>query len=156
MPKLAAVGKGTAQVLEAAGLYPDLVPQRATTEDLSRTLMDLAEPGDRILLLRAKEADDAMETRLKKRFDVRRKDLYEIRYSLCDMKGKPDPDLIVFASASAARAWSGVVPAPALCISQITADVLKEQHPEAVIRTAKDISAAGLAAAIIAGMDIAS
>lgn len=102
VPKLAVVGKGTAQVLEEAGLYPDLVPLQATTEYLSQALLDLAEPGSRILLLRAREADDAMETRLKKRFDVRRKDLYEIRYSACDMSGQPVPDLVVFASASAA------------------------------------------------------
>ncbi len=153
VPKLAAVGKGTAQVLEEAGLYPDLVPLQATTESLSQALLDLAEPGSRILLLRAKEADDAMETRLKKRFDVRRKDLYEIRYSACDMSGQPVPDLVVFASASSARAWTGKLPAPALCISEITASVLQSLHPEAEIRVAKDISAPGLAAAIITGME---
>ncbi|WP_285944611.1 uroporphyrinogen-III C-methyltransferase [Faecalibaculum rodentium] len=149
LPKIAVVGKATAEVLEEAGLYPDLVPETAETPELVRELKRAAEPGSRILLLRAREADHEMETALETDFRVMRKDLYDIRYSSRDLKRLPGPDLMAFASRSAVRAWKEPVPCPVLCISDITASQVHQDHPEASVLLADEISAAGLAETII-------
>lgn len=148
IPRLAVVGQATAQVLQEAGLYPDLIPDTPDTPHLVRSLRQQVASGSHLVLFRAREADAVMEQELSQQYSVIRRDLYEIRYDPQDTRRFPRPDLLAFASSSAVRAWSQDIPCPVLCISGITASQLRQDHPEASVLLAEDISAAGLAATI--------
>ncbi len=148
IPRLAVVGQATAEALEEAGLYPDLIPDTADTPDLVRCLKQEAKPGSHLVLFRAREADSVMEQELSEQYAVIRRDLYEIQYEAQDTRRLPKPDLMAFASRSAVRAWTQDIPCPVLCISDITASQVRQDHPTASVLLADAISAAGLAATI--------
>ncbi len=57
-PTIAAIGPGTARVLRAGGIQPDLVPPRAIAESLVEALRSL--PVTRALVVRAEEARDVL------------------------------------------------------------------------------------------------
>lgn len=143
--RIAVVGSGTAEALAEAGLYPDLQPEKATTESLTEALLAQAEEGSRILLLRSAQADDLMDRRLEDRFRVQRRNLYTHQYRRQDGL---QPDLLVFASRAAVRAWKETFSVPVLCLSEVTARAVRERDPQARILMAPEISAKGLARAI--------
>jgi uroporphyrinogen-III synthase len=95
--RIAAIGPGTAEELEAHGLDPDFIAERSTQEGLAK---ELPAPHGRVLHAAAEDARDVIVREL----GAEQVPLYRT------VQLKPDPfpdaDLVVVASASAARALS--------------------------------------------------
>ncbi|MBZ4665804.1 uroporphyrinogen-III C-methyltransferase [Mahella sp.] len=62
--KIAAIGTATAKRLEMHGVLPDLIPQWFDGAHLGKALAKSAEPGDNILIIRAREGSRALEEQL--------------------------------------------------------------------------------------------
>jgi uroporphyrinogen-III synthase len=97
--KVAAIGPGTAEALAAHGLPPDLVASDSTQEGLVEALPQL---GGRVLHAGAEGARDVLTRQLGADFVP----LY--RTMETERPAVPDADLVVLASASAARALGRV------------------------------------------------
>jgi uroporphyrinogen III methyltransferase/synthase len=107
--RIAAIGAGTAEELPRP---PDLVPAVSTQEGL---LAELARPAGRVLFAGAEGARRLLVDELHADFVslYRTKELRPADF--------PQVDLVVLASASAARAYAALdAPAPALCIGPQT------------------------------------
>ena len=117
--RVAAVGPGTAEVLAAHGIAPDIVPVVSTQEGLVAELRGQT-PG-RVLFVGAEGARRYLVDHLDADFVP----LY--RTVPVRPPALPDGDLVVLASASAARAFAGLgAPIPAVSIGpQATAAALK-------------------------------
>jgi uroporphyrinogen-III synthase len=113
LPSVAAVGPGTAAVLRERGIEPALVPRHSTQEGL---LAEFPRPAGRVLFLGAEGARDLLVRELGADFVP----LYrttELRPEL------PDADLVVLASASAARALSALrTDLPCVTIGPVTTE----------------------------------
>jgi uroporphyrinogen III methyltransferase/synthase len=95
LPRVAAIGPGTAETLRARGIEPDLVPAVSTQEGL---LDELPRPAGRVLFVGAEGSRRALIDALGADF----RPLYRTRLL------RPDPpqgDLVVLASGSAARSF---------------------------------------------------
>jgi uroporphyrinogen-III synthase len=109
---IAAIGPGTAAELEANGLEPDLVPAVSTQEGL---LAELPRPAGRVLFAGA----DGARSLLADELDAEVVVLYRTRELRPD--AFPEAELVVLASASAARAYGALGPAaPAVSIGPET------------------------------------
>lgn len=95
LPRVAAIGPGTAAALRAKGIEPVLVARRSTQEGL---VEELPRPAGRVLFAGAEDARDVLVRELDADF-VPLYRTVELRPS-----APPDGDLVVLASASAARA----------------------------------------------------
>ncbi len=95
LPRVAAVGKGTAEALREHGVEPDLVASVSTQEGLAE---ELPRPAGRVLFAGAEDARDVLARELGAEVVAlyRTVELRPGRF--------PDVDLAVLASASAARA----------------------------------------------------
>jgi uroporphyrinogen III methyltransferase / synthase len=96
LPKVAAIGPGTAETLRARGIEPDLVPRVSTQEGL---LDELPRPAGRVLFVGAEGSRRTLADALDA--DVRA--LYRTRLLRPD---RPEGDLVVLASGSAARSFA--------------------------------------------------
>jgi uroporphyrinogen III methyltransferase / synthase len=111
--RLAALGPGTAQELRAHGLEPDLVPTVSTQEGL---LQELPRPAGRVLLAAAEGARRLLVDELGGDF------LPLYRTVEVRPPTPPQGDLVVLASASAARAFAATgARIPAVAIGPHTA-----------------------------------
>jgi uroporphyrinogen III methyltransferase/synthase len=99
LPRVAAIGPGTAEALAAHGIRPDLVPRVATQEGL---LAELPRPPGRVLFAGAEGARRLLVDELRADFVP----LYRTRPT--PPKRPPRGDLVVLASPSAARAFADV------------------------------------------------
>ncbi|MBA3329954.1 MAG: uroporphyrinogen-III synthase [Actinobacteria bacterium] len=99
LPRVAAIGPGTAAALTAAGVEPDLVPAVSTQEGL---LAELPRPAGRVLFAGAEDARPVLAQALAA--DV--VPLY--RTVVLRPPEPPAGDLVVLASASAARAFAAL------------------------------------------------
>jgi uroporphyrinogen III methyltransferase / synthase len=103
--RVAAIGPGTARVLRARGVEPDVVPDRAVAEGLVEALADV--PVGRALIARAAEGRDALPDALRARgavVDIAA--LYEtVAEPLAEetRRAAAAADYILFSSASAVR-----------------------------------------------------
>jgi uroporphyrinogen III methyltransferase / synthase len=95
LPQVAVVGPGTAEALRAHGVEPDLVARRSTQEGL---VEELPRPAGRVLFAGAEDARGVLVRELDADFVP----LY--RTVGLSPDAVPDGDLVVIASASAARA----------------------------------------------------
>jgi uroporphyrinogen III methyltransferase/synthase len=107
LPRVGAVGRGTAEALRAHGVEPDLVASVSTQEGLAA---ELPRPAGRVLFAGAEDARDVLVRELGADFAP----LYRTVELRPD--GFPAADLVVLASASAARSLSALGPAPP-CVS---------------------------------------
>lgn len=111
LPRVAAVGPGTAASLREHGIEPSLVPSVSTQEGL---LAELPRPAGRVLLAAAEDARPLLVEELGADF----RPLYRTRPL------RPDPpsgELVVLASGSAARAFAALgVDLPAVTIGPQT------------------------------------
>jgi uroporphyrinogen III methyltransferase/synthase len=140
LPRVAAVGPGTAEVLRAAGVEPDFVPGASTADDLAA---ELPEPRGRVLYAAAAGARRGPVDALGADFVP----LYRTRLLAPE---PPDGDLVVLASGSAARAYAGVGGrAPAVSIGPQTTRVARSVGLE-VAREAATHDLDGLVAAVAA------
>jgi uroporphyrinogen-III synthase len=97
LPRVAAIGPGTAAVLRDHGIEPALVPKVATQEGL---VAELPKPPGRVLFAGAEDARPHLAEALSADTVV----LYRTR--LLEPADPPTGDLVVLASASAARAFA--------------------------------------------------
>jgi uroporphyrinogen-III synthase len=115
--RIAAIGPGTAAALRQAGLEPALVPATATQEGL---LAELPRPVGRVLFAGAEDARTLLADELGA--DV--VPLY--RTVELDPSDFPDADLVVLASASAARAYAALGRStPAISIGPQTSEAAR-------------------------------
>jgi len=107
LPRVAAVGRGTAEALRARGVEPALVAAVSTQEGLAA---ELPRPAGRVLFAGAEDARDVLVRELGADFVA--------LYRTVELRPEsfPESDLAVLASASAARSLASLGPAPA-CVS---------------------------------------
>jgi uroporphyrinogen III methyltransferase/synthase len=107
LPRVAVVGPGTAEALRAHGVEPDLVARRSTQEGLAE---ELPRPAGRVLFAGGEDARDVLVRELDAEFVP--------LYRTVELKPDafPGGDLVVIASASAARAF-GATGARIPCVS---------------------------------------
>jgi uroporphyrinogen III methyltransferase / synthase len=111
LPRVAAVGPGTAATLRERGIEPSLVPSVSTQEGL---LAELPRPAGRVLLAAAEDARPLLVEELGADF----RPLYRTRPLRPDL---PRGELVVLASGSAARAFAALgVDVPAVTIGPQT------------------------------------
>ena len=137
--RLAAIGPGTAAELEANGLEPDLVPAVSTQEGL---LAELPRPAGRVLFAGA----DGAQALLADELEAAVADLY--RTQELRPVAFPDAELVVLASASAARAYGALGgTAPAVSIGPETTRAAAASGA-CVVGEAPTHDVAGLVAAV--------
>jgi uroporphyrinogen III methyltransferase / synthase len=137
--RIAAVGPGTAERLRAAGLAPDLVPRVSTQEGL---LAELPRPVGRVLLAAAEGARRLLVDELGADFVP----LYRTLELTPD--DPPAGDVVVLASASAARAWARIgTDTPAVTIGPQTTEAARDAGID-VVAEAGTHDLAGLVAAV--------
>jgi uroporphyrinogen III methyltransferase / synthase len=111
LPRVAAVGPGTAAALRERGIEPSLVPAVSTQEGI---LDELPRPAGRVLLAAADGARPLLVQELGADF----RPLYRTRLLRPD---PPDGELVVLASGSAARAFAALdIDLPAVTIGPQT------------------------------------
>jgi len=138
LPRIAAVGPGTAEALRAHGLEPAFVPRESSQDGLLR---EFPRPAGRVLFAAAEGARRRPIEELGADFVS----LYRTRLLAPD---PPDGDAVVLASGSAARAYAGVGgSAPAITIGPETTRVARSVGLE-VAREAATHDLAGLVAAV--------
>ena len=139
MPRLAAVGPGTAEALRGHGLEPELVPAVSTQEGL---LAELRRPPGRVLVAAAEGARTLLADELGADFVA----LYRTR--LLEPSEPPQGDLVVLASGSAAWAFAALgLAIPAVSIGPQTTVAAEAAGLEVVAEaTTHDLD--GLVAAV--------
>jgi uroporphyrinogen III methyltransferase/synthase len=107
LPRVAVVGPGTAEALRERGIEPDLVASVSTQEGLAA---ELPRPAGRVLFAGAEDARDVLVRELGADFVP--------LYRTVELRPEafPAADLVVLASASAARSLAALGPAPP-CVS---------------------------------------
>lgn len=131
-PRVGAVGEATARALRDNGLRVDFVPTSYLTSVLGRELPS----GGRVLLLRARGADEALSVELGKRgFAVDEVPIYETETNvLRTMELVEETDAVIFGSPSAVEALCSQLPPaalerltrkPAACVGPVTGDAAK-------------------------------
>ena len=112
LPRVAVVGSGTAEALREHGAEPDLVAQTSTQEGLAAAL---PKPAGRVLFAGAEDARDVLVHELGAAFVP----LY--RTVTVRPERFPDVDLVVLASASAARSFAELrLDLPCVSIGPVT------------------------------------
>lgn len=140
--RIAAIGTGTAAALAAAGLVPDLVPERFVAESLLEAFPPPATPGARALLPSAAAARDVLPQGLRAMgYEVDVIEAYRTE------PGYPSPealaeaaaaDAIAFTSSSTVTEYLAVadrdaVPPVVACIGPVTAATARENGLEVTI-----------------------
>lgn len=139
LPKVAAVGRGTAEALRQRGVEPDLVARVSTQEGL---VSELPRPAGRVLFPAAEGARDVVVQELGAEF------LPVYRTVELGRESFPAADLVVLASGSAARAFAVLgVDAPCVSIGPVTSAEARGLGLR-VVAEAADHDREGLVAAV--------
>lgn len=139
LPRVAAIGPGTAEALAAGGVRADLVPRVSTQEGL---LAELPRPAGRVLFAGAEGARRLLVDRLGADFVA----LY--RTVALDPDSPPRGDLAVLTSASAARSFASLdLDMPAVSIGPQTTKAAAAAGVK-VVAEAETHDVSGLIAAI--------
>ena len=137
--RVAAIGPGTAEALRALGIEPDLVAERSTQEGLAD---ELPNPPGRVLHAGAEGARDVLVREL----GAELLPLY--RTVELEVGSFPDVDLVVLASASAARALAAVrTDLACVSIGPVTSAEARDEGLE-VVAEAESHDLDGLVAAV--------
>ena len=143
LPRVAAVGPGTAEALRAHGIEPAFVPAESSQEGLLR---EFPRPAGRVLFAAAEGAR-------RRAIDGLHADFVPLYRTRLLTPEPPEGDVVVLASGSAARAYAGVGGrAPAVTIGPQTSQVARSLGLD-VIAEAATQDLAGLAAAVQDVMD---
>jgi uroporphyrinogen-III synthase len=139
VPRVAAVGPGTAEALRAHGIEPAFVPRESTQEGLVR---EFPERGARVLFAAAEGAR-------RHAIDALGADFIPVYRTRLLEPEPPEGDVVVLASGSAARAYAGVGGrAPAVTIGPETTRVARSVGLDVVAEAAThDLD--GLVAAVV-------
>jgi uroporphyrinogen-III synthase len=157
--RLAAVGDATADVLESvAGRPVDLVPERATADDLARVLPAPAPTSGAMVVLRGDLASDTVAVAARQTgwtvIDIIVYRTVALRPGRDVVVNAADADVVLLTSGSAARSWSsaitdaGVASPPVVVIGVPTSDVAQSVGLP-VVATADPPGIDGLIAATI-------
>lgn len=161
--KFAVIGDGTAKALEAHHIFSDFMPTHFSSQDMAQTWVPGLESGQRVLLLRAREASKALDQALDAAgIDYDAVALYE---TLCDerkadelVRTLPLVDAVTFCSASAVRAFCQMavsdealsladylekLKVQVICIGPVTESAAR-QHGLKVAKTAKTYNIDGI------------
>jgi uroporphyrinogen III methyltransferase/synthase len=139
LPRVAAIGPGTAETLAARGIEPDLVPRVSTQEGL---LAEFPRSPGRVLFVGARGSRRGLIDALGADFVP----LYDT--ALVRPDEPPEGDVVVLASGSAARSFAALgVPIPAVSIGPETTRIA-EDAGLAVIAEAATHDLDGLVAAV--------
>lgn len=139
LPRVAAIGPGTAEALRVHGIEPALVAGRSTQEGL---LDDLPRPAGRVLFAGAEGARDLLAQELGA--DVL------VLYRTVELRPAhfPDTDLVVLASPSAARSFAALgLDRPCVSMGPITSEEAR-CHGLNVVGEARPSSLDGLVEAV--------
>src|SRR5437868_10377060 len=138
LPKVAAVGPGTAEQLRSRGIEPDFVPTVSSVDGL---LAEFPRPAGRIVYLAAENAR-------RRPIDALRADYVPLYRTVLLQPEPPEGDVVVLASGSAARAyaWTGGG-APVVSIGPETSRVAESVGLEVAVE-AKTHDLEGLVAAV--------
>jgi uroporphyrinogen-III synthase len=116
LPRIAAVGPGTAEALRAHGLEPAFVPRESSQDGLLR---EFPRPEGRVLFAAAEGAR-------RRPIDELGADFVPLYRTRLLSPAPPDGDLVVLASGSAARAYAAIAGrAPAVSIGPETTRVAR-------------------------------
>ena len=127
LPRIAAVGPGTAETLRAHGIEPAFVPRESTQEGL---VAEFPDRGARILFA---AAEGARRTAI----DALNADFVPLYRTRLLRPEPPEGDVVVLASGSAARAYAGVGgSAPAVSIGPETTRVARSVGLDVVAEAA--------------------
>ena len=138
LPRIAAVGPGTAEALHEHGIEADFVPRESSQDGLLR---EFPRPAGRVLFAAAEGA----RRRPIEELDADFVPLYRTRLLTPD---PPEGDAVVLASGSAARAYAGVGgAAPAVSIGPETSRVARSVGLD-VVAEAPTHDLGGLVAAV--------
>jgi uroporphyrinogen-III synthase len=138
LPKVAAVGPGTAEQLRSHGIEPDLVPEVSSVDGL---LAEFPRPAGKVLYLAAENAR-------RRPIEALQADYVPLYRTVLLQPETPAGDVVVLASGSAARAyaWTGGK-APAVSIGPETTRVAESVGIEVAVEAeAHDLD--GLVAAV--------
>jgi uroporphyrinogen-III synthase len=139
LPKVAAVGPGTAETLRELGVEPAFVPEVSSQDGL---LAEFQRPAGRVLFAAAEGARKRPVEELAADFVP----LYRTR--LVQPAELPEGDVVVLASGSAARSFAALgVSIPAVSIGPQTTEVAREAGLE-VVAEARTHDLDGLVAAV--------
>ncbi len=139
LPQVAAIGPGTAAALREHGIEPALVPAVSTQEGL---VAELPQPPGRVLFAGAEDARPHLVDAL----DADRVVLYRTRR--LEPPDPPEGDVVVLASASAARAYAGLgLTMPAVSIGPETTREARA-HGIEILEEAESHDLDGLVAAV--------
>jgi uroporphyrinogen-III synthase len=145
LPRVAAVGPGTAEALRTQGIEPAFVPSDSSQDGLLR---EFPRPAGRVLFAAAEGARRGPIDELGADFVP----LYRTRLLAPE---PPDGDVVVLASGSAARAYAAIGgAAPAVTIGPETSRVARSVGLEVAAEAARH-DLAGLVAAVVDVMDSA-
>ena len=134
LPRVAAVGEATAAALAEHGIGVDFVPANASQEGL---LAEFPQPVGRALFVGAEGARMLLAERLPADFRA-------VYRTIELVPPPPDGDLVLLASASAARAWARLgSPLPVIAIGPQTTAAAREAELD-VVAEAKTQDAEGL------------
>lgn len=138
LPRLAAIGPGTAEVLRQNGLEPSFVPEESTQDGLLR---EFPRPAGRVLFA---VAEGARRTAV----DGLGADMVALYRTRLLEPQPPEGDLVVLASGSAARAYAAIGgTVPVVSIGPETSHAAR-RHGLTVAAEAKTHDLEGLAAAV--------
>ena len=138
LPRVAAVGPGTAEALRAHGIEPAFVPVESSQEGLLR---EFPRPAGRVLFAAAEGAR-------RRPIDELGADFVPLYRTRLLTPQPPDGDVVVLASGSAARAYAGIGgAAPAVSIGPETTRVAQSVGLE-VVAQAETHDLPGLVAAV--------
>ena len=139
LPKIAVIGPGTADALRAHGVPPALVAPRSTQEGL---LAVLPRPAGRVLFAGAEDARDLLAAEL-------RADVIPLYRTIEERpESFPDGDLVVLASASAARSFAALrLDLPCVSIGPVTSAEAR-RHRVRIVAEAATHDLEGLAEAV--------
>jgi uroporphyrinogen-III synthase len=138
LPRVAAVGPGTAEALRGHGIEPALVPRESSQDGLLR---EFPRPAGRVLFVAAEGAR-------RRPIDELGADFVPLYRTRLLSPEPPEGDVVVLASGSAARAYAGVGgDAPAVSIGPQTTRVARSVGLR-VVREAARHDLDGLVAAV--------
>lgn len=153
--RFAVIGAATGAVLADFGIKADLCPETFTSEALARALAETARPGEEMILLRSADGAPVLRELLEQNgFAVKDVAIYKMEAE--DKAPLPERlEFLTFSSAGGVELFFrqyGHLPAGTrcVCIGPVTARALERYTAEPYLM-AEDISAAGLAAAIVRG-----
>jgi uroporphyrinogen-III synthase len=139
LPRVAVVGRGTAQALRDHGIEPALVAATSTQEGLAT---ELPKPAGRVLFGGAEDARDVLVRELGADFVP--------LYRTVELRPKhfPEADLVVLASSSAARSFAALGrDLPCVSIGPVTSATARE-HGLLLVAEAETHDREGLVAAV--------